>query len=85
MASGLSDRAIQSMIDRNNANLLYLRAGMFAEYVSDTVGEPQRPEGYPWGTVWLYRMAMTHGARRTPGTDVAPLVFAQWNMVGLPR
>ena len=65
------------MIDRNTQKLVHLQAGMFAEYVSDMMGEPQRLEGYPWGTVWLYRTARTPGARGTPETDVTPLVFNQ--------
>jgi hypothetical protein len=50
---------------------------MFEEYVSDTTGEPQRHEGYQWGTVWLYRTAMTHGDRGTPETDLTPPIFDQ--------
>jgi hypothetical protein len=50
---------------------------MFEEYVSDTTGEPQRHEGYQWGTVWLYRTAMPHGARVTPETDLTPLIVDQ--------
>jgi hypothetical protein len=77
MPSGSSDRGIHTIIDRNTRKLVHLQAGMFAEYVSDMMGEPQRPEGYPWGTVWLYRTARTPGARGTPETDVPPLVFNQ--------
>ena len=75
--SGLSDRELQAMIDRNTRNLPRLQAHLFEEYVSDIMGPPQRVEGYPWGTVWLYRTALTKGARATPETDYTPLVFDQ--------
>jgi hypothetical protein len=50
---------------------------MVEEYVSDVMREPQRHEGYQWGTVWLYRTAMPHGARVTPETDLTPLIVDQ--------
>src|SRR5688500_16746925 len=68
MPSGPSDREIQAMIDRNNRNLVRLQADMFEEYVVNIMGRPQRLEGYSWGTVWLYRTALTKGARTTPET-----------------
>jgi hypothetical protein len=73
--SGPSDRSIQAMIDRNNRHLLRLQVDLFEEYVLDIMGPPQRIEGYPWGTVWLYRTALTKGARAIPETDFTPLVF----------
>ena len=75
MPSGPSDREIRAIIDRNTRNLLRLQAGLFEEYVSDIMGPPQRVEGYSWGTVWLYRTALTKGARATAETDFTPLVF----------
>jgi Protein of unknown function (DUF3192) len=75
LPSGPSDREIQAMIDRNTRNLLRLQEGLFEEQVADIMGRPQRIEGYPWGTVWLYRTALTKGARTTPETDYTPLVF----------
>ena len=77
MPSGPSDREIQSLIDRNTRNLLRLQPEMFEEYVADVMGPPQRVEGYPWGTAWLYRTALTKGARTTPETDFTPLIFDQ--------
>lgn len=77
MPGGSSKREIQTMIDRNNRNLLRLQVGMFEEYVSDIMGEPQRLEVYSWGRAWLYRTAVTKGARGTPETDLTPLVFDQ--------
>jgi len=65
------------MIERNNRNLLRLQVGMFQEYASDIMGEPQRLEVYSWGRAWLYRTAMTSGARGTPEADLTPLVFDQ--------
>jgi hypothetical protein len=75
MPSRSSDRALQAMIDRNTRNLLRVQADLFEEYVSDIMGPPQRVEGYSWGTVWLYRTALTKGVRVTPETDYTPLVF----------
>jgi hypothetical protein len=75
MPSGSSDRELQATIDRNTRNLLRLQVDLFEEYVSDIMGPPQRLEGYPWGTVWLYRTALTKGARATPEADFTPLVF----------
>jgi hypothetical protein len=57
------------MIERNTYHLLRLQAGLFEEYVLDIMGPPQRLEGYPWGTVWLYRTALTTHVRTTPGGD----------------
>jgi hypothetical protein len=75
MSSGPSNRTIQALIDRNTRNLLRLQPELFEEHVFDIMGPPQRVEGYPWGTVWLYRTALTTGARTTPQTDFTPLVF----------
>jgi hypothetical protein len=63
------------MIDRNNKHLLRLQVSMFEESVLEVMGPPQRLEGYPWGTVWLYRTGLTQKARVTPATDFTPLVF----------
>jgi hypothetical protein len=75
MPSGPSDREIQAMIDRNHRNLVHLQADMFEEYVFNIMGPPQRLEGYAWGTVWLYRTAVTKGVQTTLATDFTPLVF----------
>jgi hypothetical protein len=75
MPSRSSDRELQAMIDRNTRNLLRLQVDLFEEHVSDIMGPPQRLEGYAWGTVWLYRTALTKGARATPEADFTPLVF----------
>jgi hypothetical protein len=77
MPSRLSDRELQAMIERNTRHLLRLQPDLFEEYVADIMGPPQRIEGYPWGAVWLYRTALTTGARTTPETDFTPLVFDQ--------
>jgi hypothetical protein len=74
-SSGPSARTIQALIDRNTRNLHRLQPDLFEEHVSDIMGPPQRVEGYPWGTVWLYRTALTTGVRTTPTTDFTPLVF----------
>jgi hypothetical protein len=75
MSSGPRDRDLQGTIGRNTRNLHRLQADLFEEHVLDIMGPPQRVEGYPWGTVWLYRTALTKGARTTPESDYTPLVF----------
>jgi hypothetical protein len=77
MPRATGDSQVRAMVDRNNRNLRHLQVGMFQEYVPDIMGEPQRLEVYSWGTAWLYRTAMTNGARGTPETDLTPLVFDQ--------
>jgi hypothetical protein len=77
MSSGPNERNLQAIIDRNSRNLLRLQADLFEENVLDIMGPPQRVEGYPWGTVWLYRTALTKGTRITPETDFTPLIFDQ--------
>jgi hypothetical protein len=41
------------------------------------MGDPERSEGYAWGTAWLYRTAFTTGATiyRTVDSDFTPVVF----------
>lgn len=59
--STLTYAGIQSDIKRNNSSLVKLQTGMSQEQVKETLGEPERSEGYQWGSVWLYRTAMTNG------------------------
>ena len=42
---------------------LFYRAGMNQNEVRSIMGEPERCEGYPWGSAWLYRTAMTQGIK----------------------
>src|SRR5262245_10813026 len=63
MSSGPSARSLQALIDRNRRNLLRLQPDLFEEHVFDIMGPPQRVEGYSWGTVWLYRTALTSAVR----------------------
>jgi hypothetical protein len=75
MSSGPSVRSLQVLIDRNRRNLLRLQPDLFEEHVFDIMGPPQRVEGYSWGTVWLYRTALSTAVRTAPETDFTPLVF----------
>jgi len=62
----VENRDFQVMIDWNTRNLLYLQAVLFEEYIfniSFNIMRPQQVEGHPWGTVWLYRTALTKGRR----------------------
>jgi hypothetical protein len=74
-SSGPSNRDLQALAERNTRNLSHLQPDLFAEHVFSIMGPPQRVEGYPWGTVWLYRTRLTMGERTTPETDFTPLVF----------
>jgi len=66
MPRATGDSQIRAMVDRNNRNLRRLQVGLFQEYVSDIMGEPQRLEVYSWGTAWFYLTAINNGARGTP-------------------
>jgi hypothetical protein len=39
------------------------------------MGNPERSEGYRWGSAWLYRTAMTSGIYGTLDSDFTPVVF----------
>jgi outer membrane protein assembly factor BamE (lipoprotein component of BamABCDE complex) len=59
--STLTYGSVQKTIKKNNAALMKLKAGMGQDEVRNILGEPERSEGYPWGSAWLYRTAMTKG------------------------
>jgi outer membrane protein assembly factor BamE (lipoprotein component of BamABCDE complex) len=67
--------SIQSTIRRNNDNLLQLKVGLSQDEVKAVMGSPERSEGYAWGSVWLYRTAMTSGVYGTADSDFTPVVF----------
>ena len=48
---------------------------MSQEKVRSIMGDPERSEGYPWGSAWLYRTAMTSGIYGTADSDFTPAVF----------
>ena len=52
-----------------------LRIGMAQDETRDIMGDPERSEGYEWGTAWLYRTAMTSGIYGTADSDFTPIVF----------
>lgn len=56
-----------------------LKAGMNQNEVRSIMGEPERCEGYPWGSAWLYRTAMTKGIEGgiygSTDSDYTPVVF----------
>ncbi len=73
--------SVQSTIKHNNAALLKLRAGVDSAAVQKELGPPERSEGYPWGSVWLYRTAMTSGVYGTSDDDFTPVVFNKAGIV----
>lgn len=72
---------IQSLIKRNNFSLVKLETGMSQDEVRMLLGEPERSEGYQWGSAWLYRTAMTNGISGgiygTIDADFTPVMFDQ--------
>lgn len=52
-----------------------LEIGMTKDEVLEIMGEPERSEGYEWGSAWLYRTAMTSGIYGTADSDFTPLLF----------
>lgn len=48
--STLKYGSVQRAIKRNNNNLMELKAGMSKEQVRSIMGDPERSEGYPWGS-----------------------------------
>lgn len=71
--------SVQKTIKKNNAALMKLSAGMSQNEVRNIMGEPKRSEGYPWGSAWLYRTAMTKGIEGgiygTTDSDFTPVMF----------
>lgn len=75
--STLKYNSLQGRIKRNNHALLELKAGMTEAHVQEVMGPPERSEGYPWGSAWLYRTAMTSGIYGTADSDFTPVMFDQ--------
>jgi hypothetical protein len=69
--------SVQSLVKKNNAAILMLHAGMDKTEVTKAMKAPERSEGYPWGSVWLYRTAMTSGTYGSTDDDFTPLVFSR--------
>ena len=69
---------IQAIINRNNQCLITMRIGITQDETRFHMGGmPERSEGYEWGTVWLYRTAMTSGVYGTADSYFTPIVFDQ--------
>ena len=88
--STLKYGSVQRAIKRNNNNLMELKAGMSKEQVRSIMKDPERSEGYPWGSAWLYRTAITKGISGgiygTVDSDYTPVVFNdEGNLVGWGR
>jgi hypothetical protein len=66
---------LQGEMSSNNKNLLTLKIGMSQEQVLQQMGQPERSEGYQWGSALLYRTAMTSGIYGTTDNDFTPVVF----------
>ena len=76
----------QTTITTNNTNLMQLRIGMPSHEVRQLMGDPERSEGYEWGSAWLYRTAMTSGIYGTADSDFTPVVFgSSGKLVGWGR
>ncbi len=73
--STLKYNTLQADISRNNKNLIALKIGLTQEQVLQHMGQPERSEGYNWGSAWLYRTAMTSGIYGTADSDFTPVVF----------
>jgi len=73
--STLKYNSLQDDISGNNKNLMTLRIGMTKEEVIQHMGQPERSEGYQWGSAFLYRTAMTSGIYGTADSDFTPVVF----------
>lgn len=67
--------SVKKTIANNNAALMKLKIGMTQEQVWKVIGRPERSEGYPWGSAWLYRTAMTSGIYGTADPDFTPVMF----------
>lgn len=84
--STLKYDAVQNQMKRNNRNLLNLKAGLTSEQVIEVMGKPERSEGYPWGSAWLYRTAMTSGIYGTADSDFTPVMFnSEGQLIGWGR
>ena len=68
---------LQSVIKKNNENLLSMKIGMSKEETMKLMRPPEHSEGYDWGSAWLYRTAMTSGVYGTSDSDFTPIVFDQ--------
>ena len=71
----LKYNSVQGTAKRNNKALMSLNIEMSKEEVRKMMGDPERSEGYQWGSVWLYRTAMTSGVYGTADSDFTPVVF----------
>lgn len=77
--STITYSSIQSTIKKNNLSLAKFQTGMSQDEVRALVGEPERSEGYQWGSAWLYRTAMTNGTfggiYGSVDADFTPVMF----------
>lgn len=77
---------VQKNLKKNNNGLLSLNIEMSKEQVIKIMGEPERSEGYSWGSAWLYRTAMTSGVYGTADTDFTPVMFShEGKLIGWGR
>jgi len=68
-------RSRKKTIRENNIALMKLTVGITQKEVENVMGRPTRSEGYPWGSVWLYRTAMSSGIYYTVDSDLTPVMF----------
>jgi hypothetical protein len=67
--------SIQSTIRKNNQAILTLSIGLTKQQVIERLSAPESSEGYKWGSVFLYRTAMSSGIYGTEDGDFTPVVF----------
>jgi len=83
--STLTYSSIKKSINKNNAALMKLKAGMNQNEVRSIMDEPEHCEGYPWGSVWLYRTSMAKGINGgiygSIDSDYTPVMFDKNNIL----
>lgn len=52
-----------------------MKIGMSQEQTMELMGEPEKSEGYIWGSAWFYRTAKTVEIYKTSDSDFTPIVF----------
>lgn len=79
--STLTYSGIQSTIKKNNSSIVNLQTGMSQEEVRSMLGQPEKSEGYQWGSAWFYRTAMSDGISGgiygSIDADFTPVIFDQ--------
>jgi hypothetical protein len=67
--------AMQHAVKVNNDNLLKLELGLNKTQVLDIMGKPEKSEAYAWGSIYLYRTAISRDVYTPVDADFTPVVF----------